>query len=89
MKPVVFDEELDIQEKFMAADKIIETLNVAEQKHPTSMYTSKIINTKQIADSLINTDRDSTQIDFAIPDEINEPRPIKLKYLVNALFYWR
>ncbi|CAG8719344.1 10582_t:CDS:2, partial [Cetraspora pellucida] len=41
-------DKLHIKEKFMAADKIIKTLPDIIRHHPDSMYTSRIIITKEL-----------------------------------------
>ncbi|CAG8808739.1 14382_t:CDS:2, partial [Cetraspora pellucida] len=41
-------DKLHIKEKFMAADKIIKTLPEITRHHPDSMYTSRIIITKEL-----------------------------------------
>jgi serine/threonine protein kinase len=41
-------DKLGIKEKFLSADKFIEKLPIIERKHQDSIYTSKIINTRQI-----------------------------------------
>ncbi|RIB07329.1 kinase-like domain-containing protein [Gigaspora rosea] len=53
-------DKLGIKEKFLSADKFIEKLPIIERKHQDSMYTSKIINTRQI--------KDSKQLDLKISD---------------------
>lgn len=62
-----------IKKQFLEADKMIKTLPIVKQKHPDHMYTSKLINTREITTKLQNLkitqeSKPSREIDsFEIP----------------------
>ncbi|CAG8835634.1 34758_t:CDS:2, partial [Racocetra persica] len=47
-KNLIFDEDLDIKNKFLAADEIINSLSVISSKIHTSKYVSKFIDSQKI-----------------------------------------
>ncbi|CAG8472480.1 9477_t:CDS:1, partial [Racocetra persica] len=46
------DEANELKNRFLKADETIDYVSIVEQKHPDHMYTSKLINTREIDQKL-------------------------------------
>ncbi|CAG8815404.1 21742_t:CDS:1, partial [Cetraspora pellucida] len=56
-EPRFLDEnDLKVRNEFLTADKIIPTLSFTSQTHPNAVYTSRLIDTKNILNSYTSID---------------------------------